>query len=559
MPGPDGALVFEDIPYLFPTDLRDDLLRDLRRAHRTFTESTPDGSDALFFKRVVPMLHHAWVDNVALRPLPTMTTTEGDPLVFTKVVLDLDDAGAARDTLSGRPEFEPQDDGSWVWLEEGEEPRRIFGTVTIQGSRLSLETVSEPRAERGRRLVEEILGKRVRYRATVTEDALEAAGRMGDKPGRQTDTIPPEVEAQVVTEMLDRHYHEWVDTPIPALGDRTPRHAARLKTGRPKVVVLLKQLENQAERDRLEGRPAYDAAWLWDELGLERPEHSKDSQHTYDRPPRDDMPPEMSQLFGRDWDSTGALRLNSSIGIAELDASPLFHNARSLLAAVVDAGGVRATAAGNLNRALVLAQFDQLRFADPIALKRANDFRPRKEEDVLPLHVARLLLELPRLLRRTKGVFRATKRGAAHLQEERAGDLFALLFRTHFQELNLAYLDRLAPAPEFQAAVPYMLWALAAVEDAWWTDDDLVPLVVPPSVREVIPVYELANSTSWLLSSRLLRPLANFGLLTIRERPPEQWWEHPVEYRKTPLFDRFLQFRLEGPGPSASGGLRIVK
>lgn len=68
------------------------------------------------------------------------------------------------------------------------------------------------------------------------------------------------------------NYRSWSDTPLPALGGRTPRHAARLKTTRPQLVALLKDMETRVERQRREGRPAYDFTWMWQELGLERPE-----------------------------------------------------------------------------------------------------------------------------------------------------------------------------------------------------------------------------------------------------------------------------------------------
>jgi hypothetical protein len=63
---------------------------------------------------------------------------------------------------------------------------------------------------------------------------------------------------------------KWLDEPVPALGNRTPRQAARLKTICPKLIALLKDLESQSERQRRAGQPAYDSVWLWKELGITR-------------------------------------------------------------------------------------------------------------------------------------------------------------------------------------------------------------------------------------------------------------------------------------------------
>jgi hypothetical protein len=40
---------------------------------------------------------------------------------------------------------------------------------------------------------------------------------------------------------------------------------------RPALVDLIKGLENQMERARLNGQPAVDVGWMWAALGLERP------------------------------------------------------------------------------------------------------------------------------------------------------------------------------------------------------------------------------------------------------------------------------------------------
>ena len=79
------------------------------------------------------------------------------------------------------------------------------------------------------------------------------------------------MEARLAAEYHDQHYRIWLDTPVPMLGGRTPRRAARLKTMRPQVIALLKEFESRSERLRREGKPAYDFGWMWQALGLRRP------------------------------------------------------------------------------------------------------------------------------------------------------------------------------------------------------------------------------------------------------------------------------------------------
>ncbi|MDR7420654.1 MAG: SEC-C metal-binding domain-containing protein [Armatimonadota bacterium] len=294
--GPDGSSVIDGGLYLYPPEAREALLKDLRRAHRLFVRRCPDDDVGDFFKRATVLFHRAWLDWTVFPPEPALVTAEGDPIVLARAVFDVRDRPALLRMLDGHPDLIDQGDGSYAWLESlpsrrmpvedpaagrprtaeadperMSEARRGLGAFVVKGERLVLETVSRERAERGRRFLEEWAGEAVRYRTTRYEDVKAAlqASRRSRTPPRSD--VPPDVEAEVVGEFYERHYRDWPDTPVPALGNRTPRQAARLKTVRPRLVALLKDFENRSERMRREGRPAYDFGWIWQELGLERP------------------------------------------------------------------------------------------------------------------------------------------------------------------------------------------------------------------------------------------------------------------------------------------------
>jgi hypothetical protein len=50
----------------------------------------------------------------------------------------------------------------------------------------------------------------------------------------------------------------------------------------------------------------------------------------------------------------------------------------------------------------------------------------------------------------------------------------------------------------------------------------------------------------WHFRRRVLDPLVWLGLLESRDLPRRERWEHPIEVRKTPLYDRLLRFQLGG-------------
>lgn len=276
----DGSYVMEGPVLAFPPYAADGILSELRRAHRAFSRRHPAGDAAAFFKRIGPLLHELWLEEVVLRPEPRFVTPEGDQVVFARVTFEVKDPGRLAEQLTGHPELVQNDDSTYAWLETAgseDTPRRSLGTLSIEGNHLVLEAISTQRAERGRRMLEERAGDAVRFLSAEHTDAAEAMRQIKAEAARGTSVpeptpaIPPELEAEALGKYYEEHYRAWPDTPLPALGNRTPRRAARLKTWRPRVIALLKMLENHSERLRREGRPAYDFSWMWDELGLDRP------------------------------------------------------------------------------------------------------------------------------------------------------------------------------------------------------------------------------------------------------------------------------------------------
>jgi hypothetical protein len=271
--GPEGEPVLDGSPYLYPVRDKELILRVLRRLGRTLRAKLPHRDETTFFKYIGMVFHDLWLERVARRPPPTSVTAEGDEVVLCRAVFDVHDRPALEATLADHPGLERQDDGSYAWLAEKADEagfRRGFGTFVLRKGRVVLETVSRQRAERGRALLEAAAGPAVAYRATRSESVQRALERRPPRPARPEDEVPPEAAAEIVQAFYERHYRAWLDEPLPALDGRTPREAASLKSARPKVIALLKDMENLSARERLEGRPAYDFGWMWGQLGLER-------------------------------------------------------------------------------------------------------------------------------------------------------------------------------------------------------------------------------------------------------------------------------------------------
>jgi len=91
---------------------------------------------------------------------------------------------------------------------------------------------------------------------------------MNESSGR---TTAGEAENKLLNEMMVSFYTDWADTPIPALGDKTPRRAIATAAGRRLVIEILKTFErNDQRRVSFKGGDAFDFGFLWHTLGLER-------------------------------------------------------------------------------------------------------------------------------------------------------------------------------------------------------------------------------------------------------------------------------------------------
>ena len=271
--GPQGEPILDGSPYLYPAREKELILRVLRRLGRSLRGKLPRRDETTFFKNIGMVFHDLWLELVAQRSPPTLVTAEGNEVVLCRAVFDVHDRAALQAALANHPELERQDDGSYAWLAEKADEagfRRGFGTFVIEKARVVLETVSSQRAERGRALLEAAAGPAVVYRATSSEGVQRALERRPARRMRPEDEVPP-AAAEVVQAFYERHYRGWLDEPLPALDGGTPREAASRKSARPKVIALLKDMENHSARERLEGRPAYDFGWMWGQLGLERP------------------------------------------------------------------------------------------------------------------------------------------------------------------------------------------------------------------------------------------------------------------------------------------------
>ena len=256
-------------------------VRDQLRRHREDFLSD-DPADLLeFYKEMPRFFHDAWMGSLLEPPVPNLATTDGDVMVKTNVSFEVSDPTAVERALDADDAFARPEPKRKRWIWSGKNPKGddvLFGELWLSEGALVLETNSIPRGERGRGLVERMAGGDIRHRGTLHQD-LQRLAREGLKDGagdeprlrpdeKESEWLTPEVKEALTLDHLARHYRAWVDEPVPAIDDLTPREAARREGMRPRVVELVHGIELLYQRALAMGEPAYDPSWMWAELGL---------------------------------------------------------------------------------------------------------------------------------------------------------------------------------------------------------------------------------------------------------------------------------------------------
>lgn len=217
-----------------------------------------DGDEVVFHKVRFPVAANATLKAVASK-LDAMTNLQKENAGFWN-------------WLGGRSTGRPQGDGppnALHWNVTMEDGTVVLGNIELKDRAVLLSVNSAARAAQGTTMLQGVLADLVG--APLTEIQTIDQVRESSPAAPPPEEIPLEVATGLVHSMLDKQYRAVLDEPVPMLGDRTPRQAARTPAGREKLVTWLKFLENRSgsQTDPTDPMATYDFGWLWRELGVE--------------------------------------------------------------------------------------------------------------------------------------------------------------------------------------------------------------------------------------------------------------------------------------------------
>jgi len=249
------------------------------------------------------------------------------------------------------------------------------------------------------------------------------------------------------------------------------------------------------------------------------------------------------ELLDADWLSEGPIRLNRSLSLSDLSGCLVLNHARLVMEHMAADKGVKLTTAGNFNRNFVEQMVRDFRWPgfEPDVVWKYN--KVLNEPDYVPLYLLHALIDLAGLGRKHKGTFRLSRLGRSLLPPEVAGELNTVLFDVTCNRYNLAYLDRRSIKESFQPQIGLTLFLMSRVAETPRSPEELLAITTLPIDP---PQSDFPFHPEAIFRARVLRYLEWFGLLEkVRMAANDQVREQHL-YRKTPLFDRFLSFEVDG-------------
>ncbi|MBS3789021.1 hypothetical protein KGY79_12605 [Candidatus Bipolaricaulota bacterium] len=269
----------------------------------------------------------------------------------------------------------------------------------------------------------------------------------------------------------------------------------------------------------------------------------------YNESPQDDLggltPEQATSLMGPDWPGSDTpIGIKESLPEEEAREIRFVKNSRIFLETAREKGGLPSTRAGNLKRKDVAYFLEKMKFNPDRVEQIRNGRTVINEKHVRPLNILRVFLETAELIDHRDGRFHPTSKAQSMLEPGRATEFMKYLFLTYFQEFDLTYFTECHEWNEFRDILPYSLYRLGQLDDGWHKVDILADRMLLPSI------FELADQRgedilALTYSIIILKPLCKFALLEGRKLGIKGIEDFDPQFRKTSLFDRFIEFDLQ--------------
>jgi hypothetical protein len=226
----------------------------------------------------------AWLDQwFGPAPMPQIhDASTGEPILLVTDHYRVHDAAALAESLAAQADVDGNPEQGWNRMTQGADGAQRSLTSINPGreaGRIEVFHRTQRLADEGRAWFETLAGAAVQHLAREITDPAGHLARTGSSDAARAPKaaavsaqgLPPQVMAQAIEQVIHRHFANWSDEAIPALGGLTPRQAITTPAGLERVKGLLREYEDGEQRQSAaQGRLAVSYKFLWDALGISR-------------------------------------------------------------------------------------------------------------------------------------------------------------------------------------------------------------------------------------------------------------------------------------------------
>jgi hypothetical protein len=138
-----------------------------------------------------------------------------------------------------------------TWIKAGNRKMKdwdntTLGTLRVNESQLTVEVNSARRRRRIQKEIAKHLGSTATLVDTTVTNVTEVLEQRRSSASASVASLPPQDAAPsspelraIEAELARKHWDAWLDTKVPALGNKTPRQAAKSASGRERIEALL--------------------------------------------------------------------------------------------------------------------------------------------------------------------------------------------------------------------------------------------------------------------------------------------------------------------------------
>lgn len=229
-----------------------------------------------------------------------------------------------------------------------------------------------------------------------------------------------------------------------------------------------------------------------------------------------------------------------------IEGTPIIRMLKPLMAELVERD-IKLTPKGNLPLAIVKQMMTGVEFDhDPLSQIGSS---VRSEEDINPVHVARILAQLVGLFDLKKTKMSLNTKWGRELEKSGWDLLYGALFQCMLREFNWSYVAGLQEAPGIQTTGPFMLWLLHLYGDQWrsssfYEEAQLQAFPVLLEEVEALPYMQADEVVKELITRRALPLFEWFGLIEMRPLPDasESAFMPRYELKATPLLEDMIDW-----------------